>query len=449
MLRFAIQINDQPAAYSEDMGWALAGIELLNQQPDVATLTRVRDGIGEAVPIAAGDRVLIAKETEEGVSTLIFYGTAQGPQVRCSAGDVSVVVRVLGPWRDLERRVFTRTLLDEYGGFGEIEIGDIIYLSTYTDPIPIEIATVLDFTSSPVKIPPAWLIDARGHLYDPHYVPAIAYRTLKEQLEELFDYVIARMDDEPGGATFQYDPALHFEFPDATPRPRTFQDERVANLVIQGLALRPDAAVWYDYTTTPPTMHIRSASNEVPEALTLGDGGLEDLDGETKPELVPSGVVVRHQTEMVGGYYRGWTIPIWFEWYPPEAKADDADVVTSTFIASVDTWAYGGLPQKLYEAMAVLRFAGTATVTDEAMALDMRPGRVFTVAGDDESLDYGQLLVQSAAYNPAAGHWKLTFGLPEVLGLAEMKDLRPWLLFRVCGPGWVGLQRLPLPPGSV
>ncbi|MDZ4289202.1 MAG: hypothetical protein U0984_14650, partial [Prosthecobacter sp.] len=380
----------------------------------------------------------------------VFYGTAKAPKLNQQMDDNSATVAILGPWYDLQRFYFTRSLLLGLG-LGELDIGDTFFVDSYGEPIELEYATVLDWTSTPIKVPAAWFIDARGHLFDPIYDPALAYRTLKVQLAELLQYVLDRQDDLPGGVTFAFDVA-DFEFTDAIPKVRTFQDRKVADLAIECLACRPDACAYFDYTQDLPELHIRSAAEETSEEVTLGDGSLfEDLQGQAMTDMVIAGVIIRYQLGYFLGYeyFRGWNGCLDADWYPAGKKADDPDVLVATVITDGDLWNSNGMAQKLYESMSVLRFAGGATVLDEPGLMAMRPGRVYTIAGDHASVPYGQLITQSASYSPGTGKWSLSFGLPAVLGLNERRDLRPWLAYATAGAGWLGFDTLPAPPGSL
>lgn len=430
---------------ARDLGLAVQPITLNNLAADSCVLHWVRE-IGQAPPFLPDDLVVVSIQLAPGAPLLrIFMGRVQSPDVDYSSDNISASYTLLGPWEDLRRHTFTRT---PSGIPDELDIGtEFDLMKSDGTPLTLRIADHVDLFHSPPLIPAAWLIDARGHIFTPD-IPFVhgVYKSLTVQLEELLQYVVDRMDDEPGGLTFQFDSSNWTLGAAVYPRLKTFQDRNVADLIVECLAVKPDASLWFDYTQSPPMLRLGSATVATPESLTLAAPPLAKLRGRARSDLQVAGVVIRYnQADWTGwSYDRGWSGADKVNWYPPGAKADDADVLVTTMVGEA-YWLDEAFAQVIYEQMSVLRFAGSLTLHDPRRELDIRPGRVFTVADEHPALPYGQILVQTATWTPATGEWACTAGLPPILNLQTRRDLRGWLRVVVAGPGYIGTRILPTP----
>lgn len=440
---YGITVSDEIRSL-ESLNLSISGLTFNNLSEDTCELTWVRES-GDIPPFLFDDlvRIYTSEGGPEPEYRLIFLGRVGPGSESASDSDMSESFTLSGPFGDLRRHIFTRTPT----GIGEVDYGDILTIGDQTVIITAGITTI-DFFTTPIQVPPGYVIDARGHLFDPPWPPIPpTYRHLKDQVTELLQYIVDRLDDEPGGVTFQFDPAdWAFFGADVTPKFRTFQDRNVADLLIECLSVKPDAAVWFDYSQEPPVLHIDKASEVTPTSIALGEPPVVSLRGAPRADLVVSGVVIRYDwSEWAGaGYNRGWC-PTWqVDTYPPAAKADDARVVTMTQVEYV-FWRDSNLAQPIYEAMSVLRFQGSLVYDDTALEAGWHPGMTLEVTGDADAINRGQLLIQSAAWNAATGQWTLTLGLPAILGIETLKDLRGWLQVSFSGPGYAFQTTLPSP----
>ena len=85
-----------------------------------------------------------------------------------------------------------------------------------------------------------------------------------------------------------------------------------------------------------------------------------------------------------------------------------------------------GVAKEIYTALATPRAQGTLTVVDRDFSLGLRPGAVFTLAGDPQ-LEGVQLWVQGVSWSPDTGLAQLAIGYPAHLQLRDLVDLRGWL----------------------
>jgi hypothetical protein len=425
---------------AESLGLAFGAIQLNNLEEDVCTLSWVRN-LNDIPPFLPKDLVTVYQgdlDDAEAALITVFLGRVQPPEINSSDDDISAVYALHGPFADLKRHTFVR---HPYG-VTELELGELFSVGG----VNFIVAEAVDLLVDPVEVPAAWVYDARGHLFDPPSLIPPEYRNYNEQLAELLQYVLDRMDDEPGGVTFQFD-VDNWELGVAvTPRASMFQDSSVAELVVRVLAVKPDASLWFDYTQTPPMLRLRVASEAESEEITLATENGESLRGKARSDLMVSGVVIRYDWQDWGpyGYQRGWSPAEHVDFYPLTSMADAPDVLTLTFVGEL-YWYEDHIAEALYNSLNTLRFQGQLVLYDPERAIEVHPGSVFTIAGDHASMTVGQLLVQGCSYDTATGHWRCQCGLPPVLGVETLRDLRGWMLMTFVGPACYMTRRLPAP----
>jgi hypothetical protein len=426
---FTMSVNNGPAVAMEEAGWSLGAISLMNQGPDSTRLTRGRARRGQGLGLAWGDRVLIQMAD---TGRRVFYGTVTGLPVSYESGALMAEAVVSGPWWDFERRTFTRGPLGN-----SFFIGQIITL----DGVDYEIAHTADPLSTPEKVSINHVMSAKGYLYDPTYGP-LNYRTMDTQVEEIVDYMVDITNANQLFAKGDIDGTAMI------PRYRVFADRSSADCLRDVLDCNPSATVWFDYTADPvPILHVSQPGTE--ETLTLGAPPLARLAVTPRPDLVPSGIIIRHQyAEPVNVYHRGFTYAWAIDRYPATAAMTDDGVITVSQDDTENAGAGGyNLAQTMYEAMATLRSTGTMDLYDPDLSLWVRPGLTYRVTGD-AAVEHGQLLVQSATWNPKTGVWSAVLGYPRHNDLQHYRDMRGWLRRTYWAKGTLVVNALVPPPAS-
>lgn len=74
--------------------------------------------------------------------------------------------------------------------------------------------------------------------------------------------------------------------------PSETRDMSVQQVIREMLRWTPDAACWFDYTTTPPTLHVRSQANLTAATIALGDYTTEEVSLVARQDLVRPGVEI-------------------------------------------------------------------------------------------------------------------------------------------------------------
>ena len=289
-----------------------------------------------------------------------------------------------------------------------------------------------DADASPIRVDIARYCGTRGLLCDPNWAAAPIYRTVFAEIVELLDYGrrVPLLFGEPAPYTFDA-ASLEVDMGSAaSPKFRTFQDQRVAALVASLLAVKPDVAVWFDYSAETPQIRMRSAAMETEQRLTLGGLPLKQVSATPRPELQPSGVVIRWEIPTDATWpWRGYRRPAWIDKSPSTIMPHSLGVVTHTldYIADVAQFK-PQLAASLMESLGTLRATGSMTLqfTDPAEAIAIRPGLTYRLTGDP-MLSACQLLVQDTTWNVVAGQVQCGLGYPRALDLQTINDLKGWI----------------------
>ncbi len=61
------------------------------------------------------------------------------------------------------------------------------------------------------------------------------------------------------------------------------------------LRWHPDGVTWFDYATTPPTLHLRQRANLAAAVFSVAGQPHTGLDIAARPDLVPPVVVLKYQ----------------------------------------------------------------------------------------------------------------------------------------------------------
>ena len=106
------------------------------------------------------------------------------------------------------------------------------------------------------------------------------------------------------------------------------RDVTVAEVIRQMLRWTPDVVVWFDYTTTPPTMHARRLANLPVVEVGVADAVLEELELTPRQDLVLPAVCLRFkQIGSIDG--RPFTV-FTDQFYPEEATGRELGAAVHT-----------------------------------------------------------------------------------------------------------------------
>lgn len=306
MSTYSITINGSAAEPMRGLNLAFASLELANMAPDAASLRWSRRYASELCPLAHNDVVEIWTGTRR-----LFRGRARLGTVT----NEGVSVRIVGPWSHLEEQVYQMSLAyGTVGGPSGYVIGDVISI-TYpagvslwngTTYVPLPSAHTINWTvdtrasyagypatTGKVDVNMAWT--ARHWLFRPGGTAGQIYTTIQDEFTRLMTYMtVTNAPDLFTTGTVALGGLL-------APRARTITDTQVSDCVRQVLAMKPDAAVWWDYSGTGvAVLNARVASLETPVAMSIGSGDGQVPSGyqlRVSDDLRPTGVVIRWEKD--------------------------------------------------------------------------------------------------------------------------------------------------------
>ncbi len=118
---------------------------------------------------------------------------------------------------------------------------------------------------------------------------------VSEQLADVLDWAIA------AGKPLGYDDT---DFPVVNPPVDEGQDLMCSEVIRRALRWAPDAVTWFDYTTTPPTLHAAGRAELAAKSLAIGsaDYQLDGLNLVSRDDLVVPAVLLKFErTDTVDG----------------------------------------------------------------------------------------------------------------------------------------------------
>lgn len=491
-----ITINGSTAVTMQSLNLAFTGLDLANMNVDVASLKWTRRRASVACPLAHNDTVEIFR-----AGTRLFRGRARlGTMTHEGAP-----IRILGPWSHLDEQLFQLSLGSGNLGMPDgLVLGDT-YVVAYppytlnvaqssTHNVTFTVTTRSRYTGWPATtgesdVNMGWA--SRAWLFRPQGSFGWIYTTIADEWERLMT-LISTINDTPlftegtvelGG--------------DISPRVRTVSDITLSEAMRQILAMKPDAAVWWEYSGSGvPVLRARVASLETSTELTIGTRTGQALAGyqlKAADDLVPTGVVVAWERD--ASTSTGLGTPYLADFFPGSEVITNADVsngstqvdcdstanlvagmaVSGTYVPTFATISsitnstrfvlsnaatgtlsgqrmiaraadgvarhqpgillhtvtdemtfVPGIAKEIYTSLATRRAQGSLTVVDRDFTQGLRPGAVFTLAGDP-AFEGVQLWVQSVSWSPDTGLAQLTVGYPAHLQLRDRIDLRGWL----------------------
>lgn len=231
--------------------WGLAAdlqLHRFNAAPDVCTITK--PGAMDITPLFPyGDLVKIYRD-----GVLWFQGKAQNPERVGTGSYEGVLYKFMGPWWDLEQNVFQQS----WKSFVDYTTpGDPTTPPTYEDKYNSELFL--------------------GQKLD------LSTQSTSQQITEILTHAILV------GCNLQIGTI------DAGLSIPTYncRDISCAEAVQIMMRWTPDRVAWFDYTTTPPTMHVRKLSNLSNVTVTVGTDKISELKLVPRYDLQLSAVLLR------------------------------------------------------------------------------------------------------------------------------------------------------------
>jgi hypothetical protein len=409
-LQFSMSINGASAVACEAAGWSVdGGLQRRNMAADVVTLRRAIRAGDTATGLVVGDVVNLYLNGDP-----FFVGTAQAPAFSFTDGRSAASVQLLGPWWNLEQLTFVRYTPTINGGSTDYtHLPPVLggtFATTAGDGVSIWDDTIHDWvpagtlyfqwaraddSSSPnhtgadsahrMLLDIARYTSGRGLMCDPNWLggaPSV-YRTMQAELKSLVSYALAIYSSSGLGLTAPFSANVttltDSMGASASPRYRTYQDRKVSELIIELMAVKPDASIWWDYSAGVPVMNMGVASEETETSLTPGSTLLRSLDATPRAGLVLSGVVIRWEySTNYPWYYRGWKQVALYDKWPSTVLAHEPGVLVHTVDFDGSAAFRPTLAESLYTSLSPLRATGTLVLGNltPAEALAIRPGQV-------------------------------------------------------------------------
>lgn len=241
-------INDQSPA---SLGLSELRLSYANLAPDTLTFTHQGAAWDADALFTFGTTITLKRD---GVK--VFVGKVRRTPRFLGAQAESLTYEVAGPWDWLQRRILLQNQ------------------AVVVDP---ETSTV------PTLVPQGLIILGQSD--------AGTSVELAEALEAVFEGVGDL--DLAVGADFDY-PVVWDEVADLTR----------ADAIVRLLATAPDAVAWWDYTATPPTLHLARRANLTAATIAVAPAGLggtaayaplESITVIERPDLVPTGVFLTYR----------------------------------------------------------------------------------------------------------------------------------------------------------
>lgn len=187
----------------------------------------------------------------------------------------------------------------------------------------------------------------------------------------------------------------------------------------------PDSVSWYDYTTSPPTLHIRRRANLSATTWDLDAAtGLTEWSLSRREDLAPKGVTIiiqRRKTQATGG------TKVYFErQIAGDATAGIGSVVMTVPLAgdgSTEEPVPVGLAADFFSACSTVGYEGQFAWTQAEVTGVARPGQVINLLNARSEHATMAAVVQQVSEDIVKGRTTVTVGLPAYLGARDLLEL--------------------------
>lgn len=459
---FSISINGATAVSCAAAGWSVGTVTRRNLDADSITLSRVlrlgADSIANTIhPISKGNKVVVFLAGER-----IFTGTAQSPSQSYDESTATTEIELLGPWWNLSQQTFVLSPFTSVGVVAGVTptLGTEITITNTAGPTDGSFSIwnpSLNDGLGGWEIPSASSVTykwGRGR-YNGVGLPTLDVAgttstygwlcgsrtfggtTVVESVQTALWRVleVTRLDILSLGspALFAVDGLSTFVAPlgAAVYHSRiTHSDRKVTDLITELLSVMPDVVLVWDYSLAVPKMQFKRAAEGIERTYTLGVPPLATARLSALDNMVPRGVIVRHERSDI--LLSGFTYPrrplIYMEKWPEDTLMHDQGALCHTVPYTVGDFISQGVARTLYESLSTLRTAGSLTLKGltPTQALALVPGTTVNLSGDLQ-LETAQSLIQEVTWAVATNTVTLKSGYPKRLGLDGLTDTRTYL----------------------
>jgi hypothetical protein len=232
----------------------------------------------------------------------------------------------------------------------------------------------------------------------------------KTTLQDILDWLIGSV----GGAKIQYTAA---NLPAGISIP-FFRMEcpTCAEAIQMLLRFQPDAAHWFDYTTTPPTFNLklRAAASSRSYALTA----IDTFDITPRNELKIDRCVVQLVTNSSSG-----DVVVTNDVDPVGTTGREFGCVVFALLNDYDPPLTAGLAAAYRAGLSTLHYSGQITIVEDACAMDVRPGEVVNITGGLTAWATMNALVQEVTEDIDNGRTTVTLGVPGHLRFEDFVEM--------------------------
>lgn len=203
----------------------------------------------------------------------------------------------------------------------------------------------------------------------------------------------------------------------------------IAEAIRKCLRYTPDQTTRIDYSTNPPTIHIRSRDNLTPLTVDLADEEVEQIELSTCYRLKLNGVRIEYYTENErdGFVFRSVSLD----------EAGTSPEGVSSLVVPVDLFgsyvfngsvlaaevAPSGVAQKIYDHYKNLHYEGRLRLAQEDLASVDWLSYKLNVDGGHPNWSSMNAVIQSSVEDVFSGRTELTIGFPKQLGPADLINL--------------------------
>lgn len=221
--------------------------------------------------------------------------------------------------------------------------------------------------------------------------------------------------------------------------PVEFNSRKVGELLMVLLMWHPFVVTWFDYSTTPPTLHIRARNDENeakrPAVATLdaSSAQISDLECGPREDLVPAAIVIRYE-DVIGNLARLQYEDKW----PAEATGREIGAVLMTItlpegqswdveevegeLAPPEDWPTATIPAgfaQRYVEQYTLTHDGSLMLAEDDVGATSYTGKVLNLSNGMEGWSTMRAPVQSVAMDLRRGRTSISFGSGEESGIEE------------------------------
>jgi hypothetical protein len=199
------------------------------------------------------------------------------------------------------------------------------------------------------------------------------------------------------------------------PPPEEVQDLSVGALIQRAYRWAPDAVPWIDYTTTPPTIHIRRRGNLAAVNIALGD--TEELKIAPCEKLLLEGVIIHIRKVRDRSYYSSPAV-----FYATDTAGITTGLRVAEFEINVVDPRYNpptGLAAAYLSMHNTLHWEGHVVLPELEPTIAIRPGNVLNITGGRSAWTTMNALVNEVEIQIDTGRTIVRFGPPLTLNFGD------------------------------